>query len=208
MAWSILPVLGAGAKPAASYFAAIKANFEALTPVGTVFTNEAARDAAITAPTEGMQAYLSAPTVPAAAGDATAVPTGVTTRFNGSVWVCVTQVGAATAATGTTTSTSNTVTLSGSPGTNPSVTLVTGATALVSLSAWMSPSDTSQDYMSVNDGQLEIVGQQAGGYNNQKGLTGIVTGLTPGTNTFTLWYRVGAGTLSVAQRRITAQGIA
>jgi hypothetical protein len=96
-----------------------------------VYTNEAARDAEIGSPTEGMMAYLTAPTVPAAAGDTTAVPSGITTVYNGSAWVCVTNVAAYTSATGTTTSTSFTASLSGSPGTNPSVTVTTGTTALV-----------------------------------------------------------------------------
>jgi hypothetical protein len=96
-------------------------NGAAFVPNDMVFTDEAARDAAITSPTEGMHAYLTASTVAAATGDTTAVPTGVQTIYNGSAWVCVTTIGASTAATGSTTSSSFTATLSGSPGTNPSV---------------------------------------------------------------------------------------
>ena len=100
-----------------------------------VFTTEAARDAAITSPTEGMRAYITAPTIPAATGGITNIPTGIQTIYNGSVWVCITPVGAGETATGTTTSASYTATLSGSPGTNPTVTLVTGTSAIVSVSS-------------------------------------------------------------------------
>jgi hypothetical protein len=48
-------------------------NGAAFVPNDNVFTDEAARDAAITSPTEGMHAYLTASTVAAATGGTTAV---------------------------------------------------------------------------------------------------------------------------------------
>ena len=184
-----------------------------------VFTTEAARDAVITAPVEGQRAYLTAPTVPAATGATTFVPTGVQTIYNGSVWVCVTPVGAVTPAGGTTTSTSYTATLSGSPGTNPTVTLVTGTTALIhlkcdvyntNLNAYalvgvaVSGAGTvaaSDDYamyhkMAVADNQITY------------GVSFILGGLTAGTNTFTMQYKVSSNTGTFAKRSITVQGIA
>jgi hypothetical protein len=184
-----------------------------------VFTNEAARDAAITAPTEGTMAYLTAPTVPAATGATTAVPTGITTIYNGSVWVCTTPVAALNNAAGTTTQNSFTATLSGTPGPNLSATLVTGTTALVSIQANLANS---------SDGQGAYLGVAVSGattlaattndclYNGgpasryiQAAATFVLTGLTAGTNTFTFNYRVGnTGTGEFISRRLTVQGIA
>lgn len=183
-----------------------------------VFANEAARDAAITAPVEGQMCYLTAPTVPAATGGATYIPTGVRTIYNGTVWVCVTQVGAYTQNAGSVTSTSYTPTLSGSPGTNPSVTLVTGTTALVHIRSLVVNNTTNATLMSVavsgagtvapiDDNGLYISVHTA----NQEhvfGTTVIIGGLTAGTNTFTLNYRVTGGTGSYYARGITVQGIA
>lgn len=184
-----------------------------------VFTNEAARDAALTSPEEGMVAYLSSPTVPNATGGGTAIPTGVLTVYNGSVWVCVTPVSGGTSNNGTTTSTSFTATLGGSPGTNPSVTLVTGTTALVMVKATLA-NDTSGlgAYAGVAvSGAGTVVASvnecvyNGGGANAyfQASSAYVVTGLTAGTNTFTMQYRVGGGgTATFGARQITVQGIA
>lgn len=184
-----------------------------------VFTNEAARDAAITVPTEGMHAYLTAPTVPTSTGGITFIPSGVQTIYNGSSWVCVTPVGAFTTSSGTTASTSYTTSLAGSPGTNPSATLVTGTTALIhirsdvfnnGLNAYalvgvaVSGATTiaaSDDYamfhkMAVADNQISY------------GITLAIAGLTAGTNTFTMQYRVSGSTGQFGRRSITVQGIA
>jgi hypothetical protein len=180
------------------------------------FTNEAARDAAITAPTEGMTAYLTDPTVPAAAGGAPAVPTGVTTVYNGSVWVCTTTVGSRTDNTGTTTSTSYTASLSGSPGTNPSVTLVTGTSALVLFTANISiGAGGSVAVMSVAVSGASTIAA-SDNYDIETGLTGalpltrtfVLTGLTAGTNTFTLNYRCTSSTATYFRRNLVVAGIA
>jgi hypothetical protein len=184
-----------------------------------VFTTEAARDAAITAPTEGMMAYLTAPTVPTATGETTMVPTGVVTVYNGSVWVCVTPVSAVNTLTGTTTSATYTATLSGSPGTNVSVTLVTGTTALVSIHCGMTPTTVAAtNYASLavsgagtvaaSDNTSVFFAQANINYLTAGAGTFSLSGLTAGTNTFTLQYRTGAGTASFFQRRITVQGVA
>ncbi len=181
----------------------------------SVFTNEAARDAAITAPTEGLMAYLTAPTVPAATGDTTAVPTGCTTIYNGTVWVCTTVIGARTDATGTTTSATYTATLAGSPGTNPSVTLVTGTTALVMLSTGMFTSGGSGAISVAVSGATTLAAntvygmQTASANSSDYARTFVLTGLTAGTNTFTLQYNAaGGGTQSFLRRNLTVQGIA
>jgi hypothetical protein len=188
-------------------------------PNDMVFTNEAARDAAITSPTEGMRAYLTAPTVPAATGATTSVPTGITTVYNGSAWVCTTPVSAFTATTGTTTSGSFTSTLT-SGGTNPSVTLATGTTALVMLSANASvnPAPTTiyvgaavsgATTLSLGGNSLAAYVGVTGGYIGTMTFVKVITGLTAGTNTFTMQYQSGSGnTASYNERSITVQGIA
>lgn len=187
------------------------------------FTNEAARDTAYGAGLspitlqEGMRAYLTAPTVPAATGGTTAVPSGIMTVYNGSAWVCVTPVYAFTSNAGTTTSGTYTATLSGSPGTNPSVTLSTGTTALVSHQALIKTNNTGQ-------GAVQSVAVSGAGtvaasdnwyiYNEianyvMCSFTTVITGLTAGNNTFTLQYRQGsATTTTVINRSLTVCGIA
>ncbi len=177
------------------------------------FTNEAARNAAITSPDEGMAAYLTASTVATATGGSTAIPTGVQTIYNGSVWVCVTPVGAFTNDTGTR-ATNSYGTLTGG-GTNPSATLVTGTTALVHFSASMFNSLASNTFVSV-----AVSGDTTSAANDDRsisftttagigtGRTVLLTGLTAGTNTFTLNYKAETGTGSFLRRHIIVQGIA
>lgn len=184
------------------------------------FTNEAARDAAIPATAitlqEGMRSYLSAPTVPAATGDTTSLPTGVTTVYNGSAWVCVTPVSARTDASGTTTSTSFTATLSGSPGTNPSVTLATGTTVLISLACEIFNSNAGSGSIAsvAVSGATTLAATDANGPSNAittavgTSRTYVLSGLTAGTNTFTMQYRVGGNTGTFRYRAITVQAIA
>lgn len=188
-----------------------------------VYTNEAARDAAITSPTEGMRVYLTAPTVPTATGATTMIPTGIMTVYNGSAWVCVSEVGARTLAAGTTTSTSWTATLGGSPGVNPSVTLTTGTTALLMMSAELSNSASGNAVaMSVavsgastigatNDYSCYIVTTVSGAaFVAKQAFVGMVTGLTAGTNTFTLnyWSSAGVVTATIGGRSLVVKGIA
>ena len=192
------------------------------------FANEAARDTAYATAMlpitlqEGMRAYLTAPTVPAASGGTTMVPSGATTIYNGSAWVCTTPVGAFTNNTGTLTgSTAFTGTLGGSPGTNPAVTLVTGTTALVSISALASNASIGGGaILSVAVSGASTIAastDNAAGYDNSTvsyfitiAHTFVFTGLTAGTNTFTLNYSLNNSgtTASFLRRRITVQGIA
>jgi hypothetical protein len=181
-----------------------------------VYANEAARDAAITSPEEGMICYLTAPTVPAATGEFTYLPSGITTIYDGSVWVCVTPIGAFQSATGTSTSTSFTTSLSGSPGTNPSVTLVTGTTVMLHIVSSVENNGASSfSYLSLAvSGASTIAAADANGLfkqgarNDTESSTRIIGGLTPGTNTFTLSYRVNGSTGSWSRRFISVQGIA
>lgn len=182
------------------------------------FTTEASRDAAITSPSEGMRAYLTGPTVPAATGTTTAVPTGVMTVYNGSVWVCTTPVASSSGTDGTTTSASYVTTLTGDA-TAIAVTLVTGTTALVSLNTTCNNSTSGQAvYASVSvSGATTLAAADDNGVlanagiNSQNislGRTYVLTGLTAGTNTFTLNYKVTANTGTYSSRSLVVQGVA
>lgn len=181
-----------------------------------VFTNEAARDAAIPSPSEGQRVYLTSPTVPAATGETTQLPSGITTVYNGSAWVCVTPVSARSNDDGTTTSTTYTATLTNG-GTNVSVTLSTGTTALVMMSAYiLSPAAGTfalvglavSGASTIAAGATNEVTQSTGQYVHLT-RTYVYTGLTAGTNTFTMNYRVTpSGTMTVVNRDLTVVGIA
>ena len=186
-----------------------------------VFTTEAARDAVITSPVEGQRAYLSAPTIPAATGVETYVPTGVQTIYNGSVWVCVSEIGAFTSDQGNTTSTTYTSTLNGG-NTIPSVTLVTGTTVLINLSASITTNGGTSRMSVVVSGASTIASSDAKGIRHEDlsnaaavetshGATLMLTGLTAGTNTFTLQYKhtvIAGNTSYFRNRMLTARGIA
>jgi len=186
-----------------------------------IYTTEAVRDAAITSPTEGMVCYLTAPTVPAATGTTTMIPSGIRTVYNGSVWVCVTEVAATTPASGTTTSTSFTATLSGSPGTNPSVTLVTGTTAMIMVRAGLqngtagsaalcsvAVSGATTKAAALDDQGIAF--RSATASNDAIiGSSVVMSGLTAGTNTFTLNYATSsASTSTFVRRTLAVRGIA
>lgn len=120
--------------------------------------------------------------------------------------------GVVNAATGTTTSTSYTATLSGTPGTNPEVTVTVGANGLL-LVGWGSQTSNSganNNFVSValsgantvasTDDYAEIGGQEARAF----GRTVLLTGLTAGSTTVTMQYRTTAGTLTVLRRNLWA----
>jgi hypothetical protein len=171
------------------------------------FTNEAARDAALTSPTEGMTAYLTAPTVPAASGTITNVPSGVLTIYNGTVWVCVTQVGANSAGTSSTFSTSY-VDIGAAV---TSVTLVTGTSALVSFAARIN-GNSNFSVLSVKTGTV-AASDNWGAFNQTSsyvtvGRTFVMSGLTAGTNTFTAQAKSNVASGNLDQLSISVAGIA
>ena len=191
-----------------------------------VFTTEAARDAAITSPTEGMHVYLTAPTtaIVNATGLTAAIPSGVQTIYNGSVWVVTTPIGALSRANGvgisniSTTSTSYTTTATGDT-TALTTTLVTGTSARIDLSmtfymntsnsAFVSFSVSGATTIAASDvgGLMESAGAPNGGYGTMGG-SQIITNLTAGVNVFTFNVRADGGTLYLSSRRIVVQGIA
>ena len=182
-----------------------------------VYATEAARNAAITVPSEGQMAYITAPTVPAAAGATTVLPSGIATIYNGAAWVCTTEVGAITSTGGSTVDTAFTVGLAGAPGTNPSITLSTGTTALITIACALTNSSSgASSLMSASvSGATTVAASSAfcvqlsttAGYYIQASYAYLFTALTPGTNTFTLGYRVTAGTGTFLNRSIIGKGI-
>lgn len=174
------------------------------------FTNEAARDAAITSPEEGMMAYLTAPTVPAATGStATQIPTGIKTIYNGTVWVCVTEVGARSEGTSANFGTGFADVTVG--GTATSVTLVTGTTALVSFYARINGNGNYAN-LAVKTGTVAASSAQAA-FNQASayitvGRSYVMTGLTAGTNTFTVQGQNNVAGANCDHISLTVRGIA
>lgn len=118
--------------------------------------------------------------------------------------------------TGTTTSTSFTATLSGTPGTNPSVTVDIGdnGLALVILTANIanSTANTAVRMGFAMSGANTVAASDAACMQHadptasspEQGSWGkLFTGLTPGSTTFTLQYRVSAGTGTFLNRSIS-----
>lgn len=187
---------------------------------GPIYTTETLRDAAITSPFEGQRAYITSPEAAkvTATGTVTAIPGGVASVYNGSVWVNTTSVGAYTNASGTLGTAAYTATLAGSPGTNPSVTTYTGTTAMLFQSVVMAntlSATTSMDVMVTGATAGWTAGQfvcsnQFGVFNLHCTVTMacVITGLTAGVNTFTLQYQNNAGTATFVNRRLAVQGIA
>lgn len=181
-------------------------NGTAWVPNPMIFTTEAVRDAALTSLSEGMVAYLTAPTVPSAAGTVTNVPTGVLTIYNGSVWVCKTQVGANSAGTSSTFGTSY-VNIGAAV---TSVTLVTGTSALVSFAARINGNgnfavvSVKTDTVAASDNWGAF--NQASAYITV-GRTFVMSGLTAGTNTFTMQAKSNVASGNLDQLSLAVEGI-
>ena len=177
------------------------------------FTTEALRDAAITSPVEGMMAYITAPTIPTGTGNGTAIiPSGIQTIYNGSVWVCVTPIAILSTNLHSVTASSPTNFLNAS--TPLTVTCVTGTTAMVHI----------KGRGVFSTGAYIFVGLKTATVNPVDGLTVqylatstagplngsyLLTGLTAGTNTFTLqgWTHNGTA-ISIDAISIVVQGVA
>ena len=201
---------------AGSVLTASDVNSYLMQQVNIIFLNEATRDAARPSPVEGQQCYLTAPTVPAATGTTTAVPTGVRVIYNGSAWVCTTPVGSLSNTSATTTSTSYVTTLTGDA-TAISTTLVTGTSAYIQFTARADMNSVALSYLSISvSGATTLAVSDANGTlstvatNSAANLARsyILTGLTAGTNTFTLNYKVNSNTATYAHRNLVVCGVA
>jgi len=184
---------------------------------GPIYATEALRDAAITSPFEGQRAYITGSTIAAATGTTTAVPTGIQTIYNGAAWVCVTEVGASSTTVGTTTSTSFVTTLTGDA-TAISTTLQTGTSALIYLnSASYSTTASNTNTLTVSVSGATTIAAADGngvqssppsGFYTSLARVFVLTGLTAGTNTFTLNYKVSGGTAGFATRSLAVKSVA
>ena len=183
---------------------------------GPIYATEALRDAAITSPFEGQRAYITGSTVATATGTTQAIPTGIQTIYNGTAWVCVTPVGTSSITSASTTSTSFVTTLTGDAAAQ-SVTLSTGTSALIMFSAVNSINAAAQGItaVSVSGATTRAAVQAEGAYNGANGTnigvgrSFVLTGLTAGTNTFTLNYGAfSSGTLTFVSRSLVVQGVA
>ena len=190
-------------------------NLEMGTPT---FTNEAARAAAIPSPTEGQVAYLTASTEATATGNVTAIPTGIRTFYNGSGWVTLTEVGAHSSVSATTTSVTYVTTLTGDA-TAISVTLRTGTGATVGFSTRFTSSVVANVNASVSiSGATTLAAASskvtsthsvngAGYTGNNSGVFVFPAGvLTSGINTFTLNYSCSVGTTTYLNRALYVRG--
>lgn len=153
----------------------------------TPFVDAAARDAAITSPVEGMVAYLR--------------DVDYHTTYLGGNWVALNHAFAATvAASETTTSTSFTDLAT----VGPWVSVDTGTSALVIMTAQQSCSVADGIYASFDvSGATTVAASTSRALSmvgsSQFGMSAsfVITGLTPGTNLFTMRYRIafsGTGT--------------
>lgn len=134
--------------------------------------------------------------------------------YTGTIWVCITPVAAATNTADTRT---NTAYGDGAGGAGPAVTLLTGTKALVMMSAVLdNGGGTSAVFMgyavsgattlaATDNEALAFIGPA--GSSHQTGYESYVTGLTPGSNTFTAKYRAAAGTVSYNLRKIRVVGL-
>ena len=177
-----------------------------------VFTNEAARDAAITSPVEGQSVYLTSPTIPAATGLTTAIPTGIKTIYNGAQWVCVSEVAAMSDASTASAAFSTGFTNLTFGGTAISVTLVTGTTAVVSIAATIGATAGKYDQINIKTGTVgsnNLWGayNQASSYNTVS-RTFVMHGLTAGTNTFTMTCQANSAGDTANQATLFVKGIA
>lgn len=189
-----------------------------------VFSTETARDAAITVPVEGMMAYLQTPStaVANATGQMAAIPSGVHTIYNGSVWVVVTPIGAQSRANAVgasniyTTSTSYVTGASGVTGDTVALTvsLITGTSALIMIDLTHSFSTSNSAFSTVSvSGVTTIAASDVGctassGSYGTSGASFILTGLVAGLNTFTHNVKTDGNTLYLTSRRLVVRGVA
>lgn len=215
MAWTDPITFVSGNILTAAQMNVIQAN---LLAGGPTYATEAARTTAIPSPFEGQRAYITGSTITAATGTTTGVPTGIQTIYNGSAWTTVTPVGAYSNTNGTTASTTYVNTLTGD-GTAISVTLQTGTSVLLNVTgvvtnatvgaaAWVTFAVSGATTVAAADAQGIGVNIPAASYSVSVARTFVYTGLTAGTNTFTLNYKTSAGTVSLTSRNLVAQAIA
>lgn len=179
-----------------------------------VFTTEAARNTAITSPTEGMHVYLTAPTEPSGTG---MTITGVKQVFDGTNWVTTSPI-TGFVATGELVSAAgygNLATV------GPVVAIRTGVSALVTMSAKLATGGatrvpyahfqvvpTSGPTIAASDALALFATSSTTDLQIDASRTYLITGLTAGVNTFTMQYRRDVGNGTISNRALTVVGLA
>lgn len=135
--------------------------------------------------------------------------------YNGSAWVTITPVAAAVSTSQSTSSSSYTDLAT----VGPSVAVQTGAKAMVTLTmqgsnntttlpAQMSVAVSGATTLAASDNQQVAVLSYTAGFGWRASATSVISGLTPGSNTFTAKYKAGGGgTASFNARELIVVGI-
>ena len=177
-----------------------------------VFTNEAARNTAITSPTEGMIVYLTAPTEPSGTG---MTITGIRQIYDGAAWTTVSPICGLvqTSETYSTTAYGDLATA------GPTVSIRTGTSAIVTLSATietvaatrggtMSFTVSGATTIAAADTNSIFVYATTADAFAAISRSFLLTGRTAGVNTFTSKYKEQGGAVNIMRRSITVCGAA
>jgi len=187
----------------ANYPGASEALAERIDIVGVnPFADAAARDAAIPSPVQGQMASLN--------------DDDKVYRYSGSAWVAV-GLGVFATATVATSQTTASTSYADLSTVGPAVTVTTGTKALVTVSSFITNTSSgplnyasfavsSATTRAASDAEAVIL-QTTGGSSPQMraSATTLVTGLTAGSNTFTMKYRVEFGTGTFKDRSVIVQ---
>ncbi len=180
-------------------------------PLGVLPVNSARRPGVLYGPYSQEPAFKS---VPVAGQMIFEQDTGLLYVYNGSAWVCITPKTDAVATDQTTASTA----YADLATTGPAVTLQTGTKALFTLTTdcYNTTAGTFVNASVAVSGATTLAASDTWSTYNVSGVanfvtvsrTALLTGLTPGVNTFTAKYRANAaGTAHFAQRSLTVVGI-
>lgn len=217
MAYTALSNVSSGQTITSSGYNQLIANTVMACPT---FVDEAARDAAITSPEEGMICCITSPSAAqvTATGTVPMIPQAAYYWHNGTVWVHTLHFPAAYSNTSvTTTSTTYSSTVTGDA-TLLSVTLRTGSRVRVNIAAQCSHS-ASGGVIYLGWGVSGATTQAAAdstsayatiaGVNYQAALAGSInfSGLTNGVNTFYLAYKTSTGTATFTRRSISVDAL-
>ena len=159
-----------------------------------VFDDAAARDAAVTSPQEGNACYLK--------------DTNEVLTYSGSVWVAVGGGAPTSDYVNTTGSESTSSTSYTALTTATAVTMTTGTKALVIFSALVTPANagyvsiavSGSSTIAASDDNSAIFESSTAG--TTVGRPILFTGLTAGSNTFSMQYRANTGTATFTRRNI------
>lgn len=205
---------GAGFKTftAGEVFTASDANTYLMQQSLMVFTNEAARNTAISSPSEGMMCYLTAPTEPSATG---MTITGIRQIYDGAAWTTVSPLSGLV----TTAQTATSATYGDLATVGPTVTIRTGTSVIITLSATvnttvanygatMSFAVSGATTLAAADDNAIFGYSLDGDVYVALSRTFLLGGLTAGVNTFTAKYKHQTGNVGFLRRSLTVQGAA